>query len=267
MATETHAFDQTYTFILLPNKTFNFIQDPNITALLMKWSMLGRISVQAYNFDQTFQAYKKNDFALNFFLDPCVKKNLRMLDSSGVSVPLGRDVTHVDVQLVPCTAVSVDIFDPIFSSGIVRPSGHITKCYHEVHPDFDELRMMLLEEDSDNYHVVSLCDRQEFLFRLFKHVVLGGELCQYEDVIKPYIETAKTIYKELVSAQKNSDTKEISVISTILKVSAYDKNGLCYPAGRDQEQNFSYLCIDPLKRHVYVLYHSFGVGLFSDNIM
>ncbi|XP_062867927.1 cilia- and flagella-associated protein 300 isoform X1 [Trichomycterus rosablanca] len=198
MATETHAFDQTYTFILLPNKTFNFIQDPNITALLMKWSMLGRISVQAYNFDQTFQAYKKNDFALNFFLDPCVKKNLRMLDSSGVSVPLGRDVTHVDVQLVPCTAVSVDIFDPIFSSGIVRPSGHITKCYHEVHPDFDELRMMLLEEDSDNYHVVSLCDRQEFLFRLFKHVVLGGELCQYEDVIKPYIETAKTIYKELV---------------------------------------------------------------------
>lgn len=57
---------------------------------------------------------------------------------------------------------------------------------------------MLFEEDSDNYHVISLCDRQEFLFRLFKHVVLGGELCQYEDIISPYIDTAKTIYKDLV---------------------------------------------------------------------
>lgn len=57
---------------------------------------------------------------------------------------------------------------------------------------------MLLEEDSDKYHVVSPSDRQEFLFRLFKHIVLGGELCQYEDVINPYIETVKTIYKDLV---------------------------------------------------------------------
>lgn len=57
---------------------------------------------------------------------------------------------------------------------------------------------MLLEEDSDNYHLVSPCDRQEFLFRLFKHIALGGELCQFEDLINPYIETAKMIYKELL---------------------------------------------------------------------
>ncbi len=57
---------------------------------------------------------------------------------------------------------------------------------------------LLFEEDSDNYHIISPSDRQEFLFRLFKHMVLGGELCQYEDVIDPYIETAKMMYKELV---------------------------------------------------------------------
>ncbi|KAF7697076.1 cilia- and flagella-associated protein 300 [Silurus meridionalis] len=263
MADETHAFNKTFKFNLLPNIKSAFLEDSRISELLMKWSMLGRISVQAFNFDQVFQSYMMKDFVLNFFQDPCVKNNLHVLDTSGVWKPLGRDVTRVDVEHVPCTKVSVDIFDPIFSSGIVHPSGHITKCFHEVHPDFDKLRMMLIEEDSDNYHVVSACDRQEFLFRLFKHIVLGGELCQYEDIISPYIETAKTIYKNLVSVQKDSETKVISIISTILKVSAYDDYGLCYPSERDSEQTFTYLCIDPFKRHVYVLYHNYGIGLFN----
>lgn len=60
-------------------------------------------------------------------------------------ISIGRDVTHVDVELVPCTKVSVDIFDPVFSSGIVRTSGHIAKCFHEVHPDFDELRVVSMQ--------------------------------------------------------------------------------------------------------------------------
>lgn len=64
--------------------------------------------------------------------------------------------------------------------------------------DHHFFKQMLLEEDSEYHHVVSSCDRQEFLFRLFKHIVLGGELCQYEDVISPYIKTAKMIYKDLV---------------------------------------------------------------------
>ncbi|KAF5906964.1 baculoviral IAP repeat-containing protein 2-like isoform X1, partial [Clarias magur] len=183
-------------------------------------SMLGRISVQAFNFDQFFQSYMKDVFALNFFQDPCVKNSLQMLDTSGLWKSLGRDVTHVDVQLIPCTKVSMDVFDPIFSSGIVHPSGHIAKCFHEVRPDFDELRMMLLEEESDKYHVVSQCDRKEFLFRLFKHMVLGGELCQYEDVISPYIEMAKNMYKDLVSAPADlqyDNTSELFRISTFAK--------------------------------------------------
>ncbi|XP_066501220.1 cilia- and flagella-associated protein 300 [Hoplias malabaricus] len=265
MAQKTLELEQIFTFSLLPNKTFTFQQDPHTAGLLMKWSMLGRISAQAYTFDQTFQPYRKNDFALNFFQDPCVKNSLRMLDTSGVWKTLDNHITHVDVEAVSCTRVSVDIFDPVISSGIVRPSGHIVKCFHEVYPDYDELRMMLLEDDSDNYHVVSPSDREEFLFRLFKHLVLGGELCQYEDVITPYIETTKVFYRDFVSVQKASETKEIRIVSTVLKVSAFDEYGLCYPSGKENEQTFAYLCIDPFKRHVYVLYHNFGVGLLYNN--
>nr|XP_055036461.1 cilia- and flagella-associated protein 300 isoform X1 [Misgurnus anguillicaudatus] len=227
--------------------------------------MLGRITTQAFNFDQSFQPYRSNDFAWDFFQDPHVKNNLKVLDSSGSWTLLGRDITHVNAEVVPCTKVSVDMFDPVYSNGILRPSGHIVKCYHEIYPDFDELRMILLEEDSDNYHIFSASDRQEFLFRLFKHVVLGGELCQYEDVVDPYIDTAKIIYKDMVSVQKDPETKTIGVVSTVLKVSAYDASGLCYPSGIENEQTFAYLSIDPFKRHVYILYHSFGIGDFSEN--
>ncbi|XP_065142985.1 cilia- and flagella-associated protein 300 [Paramisgurnus dabryanus] len=265
MAEDKLSFEQAYTFNLLSNKKFTFQQDPKVTGLLMKWSMLGRITTQAFNFDQSFQPYRSNDFVWDFFQDPHVKNNLKVLDSSGSWTLLGRDITHVNAEVVPCTKVSVDIFDPVYSNGILRPSGQIVKCYHEIYPDFDELRMILLEEDSDNYHIISASDRQEFLFRLFKHVVLGGELCQYEDVVDPYINIAKIIYKDMVSVQKDPDLKEISVVSTILKVSAYDASGLCYPSGIENEQTFAYLCIDPFKRHVYVLYHLFGIGDFSGN--
>ncbi|XP_056302836.1 cilia- and flagella-associated protein 300 [Danio aesculapii] len=264
MAEEKLSFEQTFNFNLLSTKSFNFQQDPKTSRLLMKWSMLGRITAHAFNFDQSFQPYRSNDFVWNFFQDPCVKNNLKVLDHSGSWTLLG-DITHVNVEVVPCTKVSVDIFDPIYSNGILHPSGHIVKCYHEIYPDFDELRMLLLEADSEHDHIISPSDRQEFLFRLFKHMVLGGELCQYEDVIDPYIETVKIMYKDLVSVQKDTDTKEINVVTTVLKVSAYDHVGLCYPSATENEQTFAYLCIDPCKRHVYVLYHSFGVEDFSGN--
>uniref|UniRef100_A0A8B9JC26 Cilia- and flagella-associated protein 300 n=1 Tax=Astyanax mexicanus TaxID=7994 RepID=A0A8B9JC26_ASTMX len=150
-----------------------------------------------------------NDFALNFFQDPCVKNSLKTLDASGVWKPLGSDITRVDVEDVPCSKVSVDIFDPILSSGIVRPSGHIVKY---------------------------------IIYTLYFMCIL------------------------LPSVQKDSDTKEIRVVSTILKVFAYDEHGLCYPSGQHSEQTFAYLCIDPFKRHVYVLYHSYGVSLFSQSV-
>ena len=65
--------------------------------------------------------------------------------------------------------------------GIVRQSGSIVKCYDEMYGDImisDELRKMLLLDDSDNYEVYSEGDRAEFLFRIFKHICLGGSVCQ-----------------------------------------------------------------------------------------
>ncbi|XP_012677460.1 cilia- and flagella-associated protein 300 [Clupea harengus] len=254
--------DQKYVFNLLSGKNFPFLQNPEISGRFMKWSMLGRISAQAFNFDQMFHPYKKDEFVLNFFQDPCVMENLKVL-KSGYWKTLRSNLTRVDVEVVPCSKVSMDIFDPLNSAGVLRPSGHIVKCYHEIYGDFDELKKALTIEDSEKYDLIRPADREEFLFKLFKHICLGGELCQYEDTISPYMDTVKLIYKDFVSVQKDCKTKQINIVSTILKVSAYDASGLCYPDNLNSEQSFAYLCVDPLKRHVYVFYHSFGIGWLS----
>ncbi|XP_054461362.1 cilia- and flagella-associated protein 300 [Anoplopoma fimbria] len=262
MAGEKWAFEQNFSFNLLRSKKLSFLQDRDILNLLMKWSMLGRISAQSYSFDQYFHPYNSETFALCFFRDPNVLSSLKKMEA-GAWVPLDKPVVSVDVEPVQCTKVSMELFDPIYSCGIVRPSGHLVKCFHDVYPDYDELRQMLQEEDSVHHYVVGKEERGEFLFRLFKHLCLGGELCQYEDSIDPYISTTKQIYKDLISVQKDPETKEISVVSTVLKVCAYDESGRCFPERREEEQAFAYLIVDPFKRHMTLFYHSYGVGNFT----
>lgn len=55
-----------------------------------------------------------------------------------------KPVVSVDVEPVPCTQVSMELFDPIYSCGVLRPSGHVVKCFHDVYPDYDELRQVSL---------------------------------------------------------------------------------------------------------------------------
>ncbi|XP_017278052.1 cilia- and flagella-associated protein 300 [Kryptolebias marmoratus] len=262
MAGEQSAFEKTFSFSPLPTKKFPFQQDNDTLRRFMKWSMLGRISAQSYSFDNNFYPYSCEKFALCFFRDPEVVSSLRNTETK-VWVPLDKPVVSVSVELVPCTQVSMQLFDPIYSCGILRPSGHVVKCLHDVHPDYDELRQMLQDDDSEHYYAVGREGREEFLFRLFKHLCLGGELCQYEDTITPYIDTTKKIYKDLISVQKDANTKKISVVSTVLKVCAYDESGRCFPGIREEEQTFAYLIVDPFKRQVTLFFHFYGVGSLS----
>ncbi|KAJ3609107.1 hypothetical protein NHX12_023633 [Muraenolepis orangiensis] len=247
MADEKYQFEQNFSFTPLLTKTPSFLQDKAALELLMKWSMLGRISVQYYSFDQSFYPYNSHHFALMFFKDPQVLSNLRKMQA-GAWVPLDSPVVCVDVEVVPCSRVSMDLLDPIYACrGILRPSGHV----------------VLQEEESEHYDVIGREERGEFLFRLFKHVCLGGELCQYEDTIAPYAQVTKHIYKDLLSVQRDPQSGGISVVSTVLKVCVHDETGPHYPGRGDEEQTFAYLIIDPFKRHVCLLYHCYGVGSFT----
>ncbi len=62
-----------------------------------------------------------------------------------------------------------------------------------------------------------------FIFSLFKHFCLGGQVCQYEDEIQPYLDVTKSVYKELISVQKDAETQVIQVVSPVFKIEALVK--------------------------------------------
>ncbi|XP_078259277.1 cilia- and flagella-associated protein 300 isoform X1 [Rhinoraja longicauda] len=258
-----------FTFRHLGNKKMNFMQERKHSDLLAKWSMQGRIIVQAFSFDEYFQPYDKDKFVQAFFKDPNVVANLQIISSSTCewTTLAGVEVKKLEAEEIPCKEVSMSFFDCLYTNDIVREAGHINKCLDEFYEDFviaDRLRQVLLLEDSDGYQIFSDTERKEFIFCLFKHFCLGGILCQFEDTIDPYLEITKAVYKEIVSVQKDPETKGIRVISTVFKVTASDDYGTCYPSTKKHEQTFAYLIVDPIKRHVHVLYHCFGGGLFGN---
>nr|XP_048699673.1 transcriptional coactivator YAP1 isoform X6 [Caretta caretta] len=213
-----------FAFRHLPQKTLPALENGDTQGRLRKWSMHGRITAQAFSFDQHFKAYQKDEFVKAFFNDPNVSANLKLLTASGQWTTLGTKVKKTEATVVPCTQVSMSFFDRLYSEGVVRETGYIVKCYDDYYdgiPISDELRKVLLLEDSDHFDLFSQSNREEFLFCLFKHLCLGGTLCQFEDVLGPYLETTKALYKDLVSVQKDPETKEIIITSTIFKVSAY----------------------------------------------
>ncbi|KAJ8031158.1 hypothetical protein HOLleu_27800 [Holothuria leucospilota] len=258
--------EKKFNFLHLNEKKCAFLNDKDVQDLFMKWSMQGNICVQYYSYDQLFQLYQKSDFVLDFLQDPVVTSSLQVITDSGSSGPVGISAVKVEVTEIPCSITSMEFFDRLSTDGIVRDSGHIVKCFDDFYEDFtisDELRKMLLMENSDNYEIYSDKEREEFLFRLFQHICLGGAVCQYEDFIEPYLKTTKMIYKDLVSVRKDPDTKELKVSSIVIKVKGWDKDDFqFYPSDQDHEQTFAYFIIDPLKRHVAVLYHKWGRGVF-----
>ena len=43
---------------------------------------------------------------------------------------------------------------------------------------------------------------------------------EYEDEIQPYLDVTKSVYKELVSVQKDSETQTIRVVSPVFQIEA-----------------------------------------------
>jgi hypothetical protein len=78
--------------------------------------------------------------------------------------------------------------------------------YYEEIEICDKVRECLLMEESENYCVYNETQRKEFLLRVFQLLVVGGSFNQYEDVIQPYLDWTKKIYKSLVSVRKRPET-------------------------------------------------------------
>ncbi|XP_043216135.1 cilia- and flagella-associated protein 300-like [Amphibalanus amphitrite] len=254
-----------YRFRLMPQKEWNFMKNKDASECLMKWSLRDRISVQAFCYDKHLDIHNRVEFVQEFLTEPTILASLKVLTEANKWSPLMVPAASVSVELVPCTETTMRLFDKLTDSGIVRDNGNIRKCMEEWFGDLvlaDELRKLLGGGESDYEDVFTEAEQSEFLFRLFRHLALGGRWCQYEDNVQPYLDVTKLIYKELVSVCKSSDSVGLRVTSQVLKVTAKSEDGSdLIPREADHPQNFLYLLVNPLKRSVLTLYHQFGALL------
>jgi len=252
-------FEKTFGFQHIPSKTFPSFDAKSTKEHFEKWGLNFHMSVQMFSYDKYFQEYEKEKFAMSFFQDLNVQSNLKIPSKQNQWFPIGElNPTRVEAELVPATIISMEFFDRVFTDGLVRQSGAICKCYDEQIDDFlvsDELRKMFVSDESDFADIFSESEQNEFIFRIFKHICLGGSVCQYEDDARPYIDTTKFLYKDLVSVHKDSNTKELKVSSIVLKISAWAGEQMLFPGDVLHEQSFAYLVINPLKRNVTIWFH------------
>jgi hypothetical protein len=166
---------------------------------------------------------------------------LQVKSSSGewLTVAAPEDKS-VKTRMVACTATRLDMFDKLTQASdppILQSKGwmvHKTADAVDVHgfTVHDNLREMILCEDSANRGLLSELDKQEFLYKAFCHLVLGGRLNQYEDDVDEYRQAVKSLYRTLVRCVRYL-LRACSVRSGMFKLVNDNRSELLAGSGRN----------------------------------
>ncbi len=224
---------------------------------LEKWGLIKNMELVKFRFNTSFELQDLQRFLKDLFNDPCVRKNFPILTS--VILPDNQKKKEkFKYKVLNTRATNMDLFDAMYENDLVTlDTGYIHQDYDTYVEDItvsDKLKQALLVEDSEPYSVFSQDQRDEFLFHIFKRIVIGGSLCQYENTVEPYLEMTKDFYKDIVSAAKEPETNKIYIRSVPVEILSIEKSNL-YKI-KNHPQNFFYVVIDPYQRYVHLWYHN-----------
>jgi hypothetical protein len=224
---------------------------------LEKWGLSQNMELVKFRFNTSFELQDLQRFLKDLFNDPIVRKNFPPLTS--VILPDDqKEIENFKYKVLNTRATNMDIFDTLYENDIVTlETGYIHQDYDVYVEDItisDKLKQAMLVEDSEAYSVFSQDQRDEFLFHIFKRIVVGGSLCQYENTIEPYLEMTKAFYKDIVSAAKEPETNKIYIRSVPVEILSIEKSNIYKK--KYHPQNFFYVIIDPYQRYVHLWYHN-----------
>jgi hypothetical protein len=217
--------------------------------LLEKWGLVQNMEIAKFRFNKNFDLKELDQFVNAFVSDKKVRVTLSALQT--VEKP-----EKVKYNRISTKATNLDILNPMYENLCSQETGYIRKDYDEYFEEIqisDKLKQALLLEESEDYCVFNEATRNEFLFHIFKRIVVGGALCQFEDTVNDYLTMTKLFYKDFVSASKDANTGEIVIKSIVLEIEKIDDCNLY--SKPYHPQNFFYMVIDPFQRHVNVWYH------------
>jgi len=239
------------------------LSDASAKELWEKWGLDQNSYIKRLSFDEFFSEEQKDVFFKDLFSSEIARKALGISTGRNNSWTSVGPLTSYTATDLTATVTNLDFFSKINDledPAVVRDKGALVKCFDEFVdgvPLSDELRKMLVMEESEHFEEFSEEERREFIFHIFLRVCMGGGMCQYEDDIRPYLETVKGLYKDLVSVQKNPSTKALEVTSFVYQLEeAEGEFGSLFPDCASRQHSFCYLVVEPTKRHVTIWYLS-----------
>ena len=114
----------------------------------------------------------------------------------------------------------------------------------------DLLQSAILDEDGDEYEAFTPEDRRELIFQVIKALVIGGEICQYEDTWDAYEPVVISLYKDLIgqSVVKNTSGAVNIVAKAFLLTKVNGKD-----VRMDYERSFCLFVVDTVGKKVRIL--------------
>lgn len=118
-----------YSFTSEDDSSGLFAGFSKIKDLLRKWGMLENMYVKRFHYDQVLREQYDNMemFIKEFVNSPNVNPWIKVKAGSNGWATLGK-VNGVKLERVKHTATSMDLFDSIYKTDVIRPTGEIKKC-------------------------------------------------------------------------------------------------------------------------------------------
>jgi len=240
-----------FTFCSLPDAEFPALKSKDIQTNFMKWGLSDDMKLLKFKSDRALDKDRVQEFIDSFFASDVISRtlhantNLRIISKTKLTTTY-RSVSTAQTSLKMFRSLEEN--DIVLDCGRIR--GRLEEDYEGV-PIYDILRESLYIEESEKYSAFSDSDRNEFLFKIFKHVVTGGAANQYEDSVDPYFHTTGLLYKDLVTVQKN-DSGDLQVISHVWEITSLGEGGDLF--SKSHPTNYCYLIYDPLTRQLNFWY-------------
>lgn len=64
---------------------------------------------------------------------------------------------------------------------------------------------------------------------MFKHIVLGGGINQYENDLNVYLDTTRDLYKDLVNVYKDAESGELKLATQVYRIDSLEQLSQLYP--------------------------------------
>jgi cilia- and flagella-associated protein 300 len=223
------------------------LESSDAKTMILQWNLDKTLEFKKFRFTGAFDGNSDYDRLIKDFL-----RNNECTSTLGItgtpSAPFKMNTIELNTEIM-----SMNFFDKLEENDICH-NGHIRGCFEEIYDGLtvnDKLRDMLVNEDSDNAFIFTESEKKEFIYNIFKMLVVGGSMCQPDNSTTRYLETTKGLYKDLLTVYKAPTSGAVTVSGKVFALKSVD--GMTLHPNEDKPYNTLLLIVEPLRKEMSVL--------------